>query len=55
MGTTTIRELFIVAVKQIILKEQFSGLGEANDLVRYLLDNSTLTVSYDDSIDLMKT
>jgi len=32
INTTTISELLAVAVKKIILKEQFSGLGEANKL-----------------------
>jgi len=50
--TITIRELLTVAVKQIILKEQFSRFGEANNLVEYILDNSTLSVSHNDDVNL---
>lgn len=52
MRTTTIKGLLTMAVKQIILKEQFRGLGEANKLVEYILNNSTLAVSHNDAIDL---
>ena len=51
MKTTTIRELLTVAVKQIILKEQYRGLDKPNELVSYILDNSTLAISHNDDID----
>jgi hypothetical protein len=51
MKTTTIRNLLTITVTQALQKEHLLK-SEVDELVEYILDNSTLTVSPDDNIDL---
>lgn len=51
MKTTTIRKLLTIAVPQALQQEHLLK-SEVDDLVECILNNSTLTVSPDDNIDL---